>query len=141
MNLDDKMVSGQDFTSGIGIGLTNAKVLTESLGGKIDLDSTYGIGTKVQFTIDLYDDQPNASLRLDITTKSKNPLLELSNSLNRRKAKVLNQNEDSNIYDSSVQNHLLDDSAFSPFAKNNKNASNSPIEQFHFLQDNRCECD
>ena len=41
-----------DSTSGIGVGLSNSKILVESMGGTIDLASEVGTGTSVRFSID-----------------------------------------------------------------------------------------
>ena len=40
-------------TSGVGIGLTNAKILCEALNGNIDLQSEVGVGTRVTFSIEM----------------------------------------------------------------------------------------
>lgn len=42
-----------DATSGVGIGLTNAKILTEALGGQIKITSKPDHGTDVTFSVDL----------------------------------------------------------------------------------------
>ena len=40
-------------TSGVGIGLTNAKILCEGLNGNIELESKVNKGTRVTFSIEM----------------------------------------------------------------------------------------
>jgi two-component system, sensor histidine kinase and response regulator len=49
---DDDTISYVDSTSGIGVGLSNSKILVESMGGTINLQSEVGIGTTVRFSVD-----------------------------------------------------------------------------------------
>ena len=49
---DDDTINYVDSTSGIGVGLSNSKILVESMGGTINLQSEVGMGTTVIFSID-----------------------------------------------------------------------------------------
>ena len=47
------MTQNKEDRSGIGIGLSNAKILCEAMGGKISLNSAPGKGTVVNFSVDV----------------------------------------------------------------------------------------
>lgn len=48
-----KINSGKEDRSGVGIGLSNAKILCEAMGGSISLKSVAAQGTIVNFSVDV----------------------------------------------------------------------------------------